>query len=282
MKKFFLFSCLMILNFGCSQNKKTTMNKISVPQEKQLNYIVDLTLKTPHELYINDILATSESRGSNAAIEVNPYVLKNGKYKIRLKLLPFWQLNETTVNPEDIKNSRIFFGNYIKNRLTDKAISYNADIPLSLNIPSKPVPFFEQEWEVDIKELPYELESGKIVSLKEEEIKSRFVNTFFGDVLGYNYGNSNRWLLREEKKSKINGTKPDAVLGYFFKNKEDDDVRVVIEIKDAKTSLDDKQKRVKSFTPVEQAFNYGSQTGGHCKWVIVSNINEIRFYPYSD
>ena len=83
-----------------------------------------------------------------------------------------------------------------------------------------------------------ELESGKIDSLKEEEIKSRFVNTFFGDVLGYNYGNSNNWLLREEKKSKINGTRPDAVLGYFFKNKEEDDVRVVIEIKDAKTNLD--------------------------------------------
>ena len=127
-----------------------------------------------------------------------------------------------------------------------------------------------------------ELESGKIDSLKEEEIKSRFVNTFFGDVLGYNYGNSNNWLLREEKKSKINGTKPDAVLGYFFKNKEDDDVRVVIEIKDAKTNLDLPQKRVKNFTPVEQAFNYGSQTGGHCKWIVVSNINEIRFYPYSD
>ena len=127
-----------------------------------------------------------------------------------------------------------------------------------------------------------ELESGKIDSLKEEEIKSRFVNTFFGDVLGYNYGNSNNWLLREEKKSKINGTKPDAVLGYFFKNKEEDDVRVVIEIKDAKTNLDLPQKRVKNFTPVEQAFNYGSQTGGHCKWIVVSNINEIRFYPYSD
>lgn len=127
-----------------------------------------------------------------------------------------------------------------------------------------------------------ELESGKIESLKEEEIKSRFVNTFFGDVLGYNYGNSNSWLLREEKKSKINGTKPDAVLGYFFKNKEEDDVRVVIEIKDAKTNLDRSQKRVKNFTPVEQAFNYGSQTGGRCKWIVVSNINEIRFYPYSD
>ena len=133
-----------------------------------------------------------------------------------------------------------------------------------------------------IENFSLELESGKIQSLKEEEIKSRFVNTFFGDVLGYNYGNSNKWLLREEKKSKVNGTKPDAVLGYLFKDKKDDDVRAVIEIKDAKTSLDDKQNRVKSFTPVEQAFNYGSQMGGNCKWVVVSNINEIRFYPYSD
>jgi hypothetical protein len=133
-----------------------------------------------------------------------------------------------------------------------------------------------------IQSLINELETGKLESLKEEEIKSRFVTTFFGDVLGFNYGNSNKWQLREEIKSVVDGKKPDAALGYFFIDKTKNDVRAVIEIKDAKTDLDEKQKRVNSQTPVEQAFGYASKMGGKCKWVIVSNIKEIRFYPYND
>ncbi len=127
-----------------------------------------------------------------------------------------------------------------------------------------------------------EFESGKIESLKEEEIKSRFINTFFGDILGFNYGNSNNWRLRDEKKSIIDGTKPDAALGFFFVNRALDEVRAIIEIKDAKTSLDDKQARPKKQTPVEQAFDYASKAGGSCKWVILSNIKETRFYPSLD
>lgn len=133
-----------------------------------------------------------------------------------------------------------------------------------------------------IKDLVEELESGKIESLKEEEIKPRFINTFFGDILGFNYGNSNKWLLREEKKSVVDGTKPDAALGYFFVDAARDEVRAVIEIKDAKTALDEKQSRPNKRTPVEQAFDYVSKAGGKCKWVIVSNIKEIRFYPSLD
>jgi len=101
-----------------------------------------------------------------------------------------------------------------------------------------------------------ELESGKLESLKEEEIKSRFVNTFFGDILGFNYGNSNKWQLREEKKSVTDGTKPDVALGYFFSDETKDDVRAVIEIKDATTDLDSPQKRPDKQTPIDQAFGY--------------------------
>lgn len=134
-----------------------------------------------------------------------------------------------------------------------------------------------------IRELIDELDSGKFESLKEEEIKSRFVTIFFGDILGFNYGNSNEWQLREEKKSTIDGKKTDAALGYFFADKSRDDVRVVIEIKDAQTDLDEKQKRQgNNLTPVEQAFNYSYSMGGNCRWVIVSNIKETRFYHSSD
>lgn len=133
-----------------------------------------------------------------------------------------------------------------------------------------------------IKSFVQELESGKLESLKEEEIKSRFITEFFGDILGFNYGNSNEWQLREEKKSEVDGKKADAALGYFYSDKSNDDVRVVIEIKDANTDLDTKQNRAGNQTPVEQAFSYVPKMGGNCKWVVVSNIKEIRFYCSND
>lgn len=123
-----------------------------------------------------------------------------------------------------------------------------------------------------------ELNSGKIENAKEEEFKSRFLNEFFGDILGFNYGNSNYWTLREEAKTKLDGTKPDGVLGFFSKDKNLNDVRAVIEIKDANIDLDKKQNRIDSKSPVTQAFEYASKMGVNCKWVIVSNFKEIRFY----
>lgn len=123
-----------------------------------------------------------------------------------------------------------------------------------------------------------ELNSGKIGSLKEEEFKSRFLNEFFGDILGFNYGNSNYWTLREEAKTIVDGTKPDGVLGFFSKHKDQNDVRAVIEIKDASINLDKKQNRIDTKSSVAQAFEYATKMGVNCKWVIVSNFKEIRFY----
>lgn len=139
-----------------------------------------------------------------------------------------------------------------------------------------------REIQIKIEGLILELNSGKFDTLKEEEIKSRFVDVFFGDVLGFNYGNSNKWLLREEKKTLIDGTKVDAALGYFYKDNEQDDVRAIIEIKDSNTDLDISQNRPGKLTSIEQAFRYAAKMGGNCKWVIVSNIKEFRFYASTD
>ena len=133
-----------------------------------------------------------------------------------------------------------------------------------------------------VKQWIEELNSGKLLTLKEEEVKSRFVTSFFGDILGYNYGNSYRWSLREEKKSTIDGTKPDAALGYFFQKETKDIVKAIIEIKDANTTLGNPQKRSNKNSPIEQAFGYVSKSGGECEWVIVSNLKEIRFYYSRD
>ena len=135
---------------------------------------------------------------------------------------------------------------------------------------------------VKIKELIDELKAGKFDSLKEEELKSRFVLTFFGDILGFPSNSPDKWLSREEKKVSVGGRKADAVLGFFYKNKQNDIARAVIEIKDATTDLDKKQNRENDVTTIEQAFSYAPGMKGECRWVIVSNIKEIRFYPSLD
>lgn len=134
-----------------------------------------------------------------------------------------------------------------------------------------------------IQSLNAELNTGKLNSLKEEEVKSRFIHSFFGDILGFNYGNSEWWHLREEKKSAIDGKKADAALGYFTSDKTNDDVRIIVEIKNANVNLDDKQSRTNNnVTPVEQAFSYAPKMGGNCRWVVVSNMKETRFYCSND
>jgi hypothetical protein len=134
-----------------------------------------------------------------------------------------------------------------------------------------------------IQSLNDELNTGKLNSLKEEEIKSRFIYSFFGDILGFNYGNSKWWQLREEKKTVIDGKKADAALGYFTSDKTSDNVRIIVEIKDANVNLDEKQNRTNNnVTPVEQAFSYAPKMGGYCRWVVVSNMKETRFYCSND
>lgn len=128
------------------------------------------------------------------------------------------------------------------------------------------------------------LESSRLDRSKEEETKSRFILEIFGDVLGFNYKNPSNWLIREELKTNVDATKPDAALGRFKINETgiENEVHVVIEIKDSKTSVDKPQNRAAfKVSPVDQAFLYASKVGGKCKWVVVSNFIEIRFYHQS-
>ncbi|OFX39460.1 MAG: hypothetical protein A2X08_04545 [Bacteroidetes bacterium GWA2_32_17] len=129
------------------------------------------------------------------------------------------------------------------------------------------------------------LESGRIEKTKEKSIQADFLNNFFGDVLGYEYKDSKKWNLEKEHKSLTDGTQADGALGFFSitDNGIREEVKAVIELKDALTDLDKPQQRQNDKrTPVEQAFSYSSKAGGKCKWVIVSNFREIRLYHSSD
>ena len=195
----------IILLFNCHNAQNTGEMKIQqIPLEKQITYMIDLTLKTPHELYINDILAVSRSRGSNAAIDINPYVLKNGKYKIKLRLLPYWHLNETTVSKSDIENARLFFGSYIRNKETDEILNYKADVALPIVAPKEDVPYFEQEWDVELTELPYELEGwskGQDLRKWDKDKLEKKVVDFHQKIRKIlNDGNSEEWMKLIQKR----------------------------------------------------------------------------------
>ncbi len=152
----------------------------------------------------------------------------------------------------------------------------NFDITKLHNLEGK-VRFLNQ-WQESIR-------SGRILKAKEEELQADFLNNFFGDVLGFEYRNSLKWNLAKEHKTITDGTKSDGALGYFsmISGQLESDVRVVIELKDARSNLDKAQNRQNDKrSPVEQAFGYASKSGGKCKWVIVSNFVELRFYHAND
>ena len=152
-----VFLCFILL-FNCHNTQNTGEMKIQqIPLEKQITYIIALSMRVPYELYINDIKADCDYVGANSGVDMNPYILKNGKYKVKLRIFPAFKAGEKLIASKDIKNSNISFGSYIRNRETDEILNYE-DKPLPITAPTIDVPYFEQEWEVEITDLPYELE----------------------------------------------------------------------------------------------------------------------------
>ena len=148
----------IILLFNCHNAQNTGEMKIQqIPLEKQITYGISLSMRVPYELYINDIKADCDYVGANSGVDMNPYILKNGKYKVKLRIFPAFKAGEKLIASKDIKNSNISFGSYIRNRETDEILNYE-DKPLPITAPTIDVPYFEQEWEVELTDLPYELE----------------------------------------------------------------------------------------------------------------------------
>ena len=155
MKKVYLLA-IAILMFNC-HNAQKKIETQQIPLEKQITYGISLSMRVPYELYINDIKADCDYVGANSGVDMNPYILKNGKYKVKLRIFPAFKAGEKLIEFDDIEKSNISFDSYIRNKETDEILNYNS-IPLPIVAPTIDVPYFEQEWEVEITELPYELE----------------------------------------------------------------------------------------------------------------------------
>ncbi|MBG8554953.1 Eco57I restriction-modification methylase domain-containing protein [Hymenobacter guriensis] len=132
------------------------------------------------------------------------------------------------------------------------------------------------------------IKDGYVRANKEEALQAEFLNLLFGEVLGYEYQSTTHRQLQLELKTLTDGTKPDGALGEFVTVPSGGlggPVRAVVELKDARTGLDAKQRgggKGRAETPVEQAFSYPSKFGSSCRWVIVSNFVELRLYSAQD
>ena len=153
-----VFLCFILL-FNCHNAQNTGEMKIQqIPLEKQITYMIDITTNIPVIVYVNDIKASELNMPLGTAIDLNPYVLKNGKCKIKLQIFPLFRRGDTLVTVENIMRCNLFFGSYIRNKETDEILNYKADVALPIVAPKVDVPYFEQEWDVELTELPYELE----------------------------------------------------------------------------------------------------------------------------
>jgi hypothetical protein len=139
-----------------------------------------------------------------------------------------------------------------------------------------------------IKDWQKYIHNKKVYLSTEIELQAPFLHTFFGEILGYAYQTHlPETQLHREVKTTKDQTKADGALGYFVIDSEEEkiigDVRVVIELKDAKTYLDKPQNR-KDFkgSPVEQGFNYANKFAGKSEWIIISDFVEIRLYHISN
>lgn len=126
------------------------------------------------------------------------------------------------------------------------------------------------------------IKSGKIKDYNEEQLQAMFATEVFEETLGYKDSLNETWEYELERKTDVDGQKPDIVLGEF--TSDESKVMAVVELKDFKYyDLDKKQNRVgDKRTPVEQGFGYAPKFGGNCRWVLISNFNEIRLYDKND
>jgi len=124
----------------------------------------------------------------------------------------------------------------------------------------------------------------KLQEKKEVSLQWEFAQHILWTVLDYQdmSENTDEWNRQNEPWSPTWWQSADFWLWYFKSSSDfsQNIVKAVIEVKDAKTSLDKPQKREWNLTPIQQAFKYKPYFK-ECDFVLVSNFYEIRLYTDS-
>ncbi|MFQ5910937.1 MAG: class I SAM-dependent DNA methyltransferase, partial [Thermoplasmata archaeon] len=123
-------------------------------------------------------------------------------------------------------------------------------------------------------------------SLSELALEQAFNQIFFIEILGYSQPPGHQGYFNFLPKTYALGGEgfPDFLLGRFKLTEGgnlEKDIRLAVgELKSPGADLDRiDPARMKS--PVEQAFGYALRNGLHLRWVIVSNMQEIRLYHHT-
>ncbi|TWP30752.1 hypothetical protein ETU08_03950 [Apibacter muscae] len=198
-KYLFLLLGIVLSVQACAQNNKSVKElekrllavKDSLPTypvEKQITYIAHLNSKTPYELYLDDILIDWEREDNfSKSVELNPYLLGNGTHKLKIRFFPPENSEDGLIKPKDIVYDQDVKWNlyFIKLQKDPNdplgyagSIDYrNSELPIVA--PPTEVPVWEQEFEVEVKDLPYQLkgwsEGEDLSKLDPKELEKEVV-----------------------------------------------------------------------------------------------------------
>ncbi|MGS2737977.1 hypothetical protein [Sinomicrobium sp. M5D2P17] len=205
---------ILVLTNGYTQNVENEFSQVNrPPKNKQITYAINVNAKTPYEIFIDDIpVEQVYQSGMNSTIELNQYLLRNGNHTLTVRYLPRPDTEDGLLYPEHVIHSKdskwnIFFVSYVKN--ADAAMGYEGEIDyqnseLEVQAPSEPVPYWEQKFELDIKDLPYELvgwSNGRDLSQMDKEDLEKEVVSFYDHLRNLlNNGNVEEYLRLGKKK----------------------------------------------------------------------------------
>ena len=122
------------------------------------------------------------------------------------------------------------------------------------------------------------IQTDRISALKETALRGQFISKIVEGVLGYKGASSGSEYTVSEEQPILRGS-VDLALGRFGAGQ----TKIVapFELKGAKTENLDAIMPGRHKTPVQQAWEYATNVRG-VKWVIVSNMTELRLYGFGE
>ncbi|WP_375563509.1 hypothetical protein ACE1MK_06755 [Tenacibaculum maritimum] len=196
-----------------------------IAKEKQYRYYIGLGVYLPFELYVNDILIKYGTRGVSSAVELNPWLLRNGTHKVTIKFFPDVG-GHTVVNMgKEQLPYRIDFNKVVINESRD-IVKQEKAIKLPLLTKDEDLPYFEQSWDIEITDLPYVLEgwsNGQDLSKWDQEVLEKKVVAYYEKLRRVlNDGDAERWFKLDEKRDieidVFDYSSPETIQREFDKN----------------------------------------------------------------
>lgn len=214
MKKiiYFLSICLLVNCDGQSKKTNTEINQQQIenemsnykeiPQEKQIRYILNVKLHDikDYEVFINGVKLYNKYDTGVLTI-LNQYLLKNGNARIKLK---FKRENNLDIDDSflDSKFRKLEFGSFWEDKNGEPHDVVSTVLPFRKL--EKPVKEFEQEWNVAIDKLPYELKgwsNSKVFKPEDSLVIEKKVVAFYKNLWNVlNSGNTEEWMKLVEKR----------------------------------------------------------------------------------